>query len=122
MASGKSKGKGEGSHQYDDFENIDFHPVKDLHQYGGEYKENGDQHQGVVLYPVFVFGSHEGAVFQSFDEHEVDDGSSGYSSKEGDAVFHLFRIVEGEDHTGKPLYKHSEEEGDSDGDEDRRHT
>ena len=32
----------EGSHQYDDFENIDFHPVKDLHQYGEEYKENGD--------------------------------------------------------------------------------
>lgn len=30
-----------------------------------------------------------------------------------------FRIVESEYHTGKPLYKHSEEEGDSDGDEDR---
>ena len=68
---------------------------------------------------MFVFRGHEGAVFQSFDKHEIDDGSSGDTSKEGDAVFHLFRIVEGENHTGKPLYKHSEEEGDSDGDEDR---
>ena len=31
------------------------------------------------------------------------------------AVFHLFRIVESEYHTGKPLYDHSEEEGDGDG-------
>ena len=68
---------------------------------------------------MFVFRGHEGAVFQSFDKHEIDDGSSGYPPKEGDAVFHLFRIVESEYHTGKPLYKHSEEEGDSDGDEDR---
>ena len=68
---------------------------------------------------MFVFRGHEGTVFQSFDKHEIDDSGSGYTSEEGNAVFHLFRIVESEYHTGKPLYKHSEEEGDSDGDEDR---
>ena len=67
------------------------------------------------MYTVFVFGGHEGAVFQSFDKHEIDDGGSGYTSEEGNAVFHLFRIVEGEYHTGQPLYDHSEEEGDGDG-------
>ena len=70
------------------------------------------------MYPVFVFGCHEGAVFQPFDEHEVDDGGGGDASEEGYAVLHLFSVVEGEYHTGNPLHKHSEEEGDGYGYED----
>ncbi|CDC51919.1 unknown [Bacteroides finegoldii CAG:203] len=92
--------------------------MEDLHQQGEEYEEHGDEQQGVVLYPVFVFGCHEGAVFQPFDEHEVDDGGGGDASEEGYAVLHLFSVVEGEYHTGNPLHKHSEEEGDGYGYED----
>ena len=42
VVTGKSEGEGEGAHQYNDFENVDFHPVKDLHQYGEEHEEDGD--------------------------------------------------------------------------------
>ena len=35
-----------------------------------------------------------------------------HTSEEDNAVFHLFRIVESEYHTGQPLYDHSKEESD----------
>ena len=92
--------------------------MEHLHQYGEEYEERGNEKPGVFLYPEFVVGGHEGAVFQSFDEHEVDDGCSSDTAEEGDAVFHLFLIVKGEDDAGYPLNEHSEEEGDGYGHED----
>ena len=46
---------------------------------------------------MFVFGGHEGTVFQSFDEHEIDYGGGGHASEQCNAVFHLFRVVEREE-------------------------
>ena len=88
VVTGEGEGEGEGSHQYHYFEYVDF----------------ADQQEGVVLYPLFVFGSHEGAVFQPFDQHKVDDGSGGYATEQTDAVFDVFRVVEREDDAGEPLY------------------
>ena len=104
VVTGEGEGEGEGSHQYHYFEYVDFEPVEHLHQYCEEDEEAADQQEGVVLYPLFVFGSHEGAVFQPFDQHEVDDGSSGYATEQTDAVFDVFRVVEREDDAGEPLY------------------
>ncbi len=49
---------------------------------------------------MLVFGGHEGTVFQSFDEHEIDYGGGGHASEQCNAVFHLFRVVEREDDKG----------------------
>ena len=64
---------------------------------------------------MLVFGGHEGTVFQSFDEHEIDYGGGGHASEQCNAVFHLFRVVEREDDTGQPLDEHTEKEGDCHG-------
>lgn len=49
-------------------------------------------------------GGHEGAVFQPFDQHEVDDGGGGDPTEKADAVFDVFRVIEREDDAGEPLY------------------
>ena len=90
VVAGEGEGKGEGAHEDDDFEDVDFEPVEYLHQYGEEYEKDGDEHPCVFLYPVFIVGGHERTVFQTFDEHEVDDGGCSDAAEEGDAVFHLF--------------------------------
>ena len=78
--------------------------MKHLHQCREEDEEAGDEQQRVVLYPRFVFGGHEGAVFQPFDQHEVDDGGGGDPTEKADAVFDVFRVIERENDAGEPLY------------------
>ena len=75
-----------------------------LHQYGEEYEERGNEKPGVFLYPEFVVGGHEGTVFQSFDEHEVDDGCSSDTAEQSDSVFQFLCIIKCEEKTGEILY------------------
>ena len=77
--------------------------MQHLHQCREEDEEAGDEQQRVVLYPLFVFGGHEGAVFQPFDQHEVDDGGGGDPTEKADAVFDVFRVIERENDAGERL-------------------
>ena len=54
----------------------------------------------------------------SSDDDDSDNKNNENPPEEGYAVLHLFSVVEGEYHTGNPLHKHSEEEGDGYGYED----
>lgn len=80
-----------------------------LHQDGEEHEKGTYQHQGIVMNPVFVFCSHEGAVLQTLYQHEIDDTGGSDTSEDTDAVLHMLLVVERKDDTCQPLYQHTEE-------------
>ena len=61
---------------------------------------------------IFHLGIHEGKVFESFEEHEIEDGGQSESSVEG--CFQCARLLEleGEEDACEILHHHSGEEGD----------
>ena len=81
----------------DHFKYIDFAPVQYLHQNGEEYKTATYQHQSVLLNPMLVVRGHKGRVFQSFYQHEIDNGCYGNTAKQTNGVFQFLGIIKGKE-------------------------
>ena len=53
---------------------------------------------------MFVFGGHEGGIFQTFYQHEVDNGRNSNTAEQSDSVFQFLCIIKCEEETGEILY------------------
>ena len=82
-----------------------------LHQNGEEYKTATYQHQSVLLNPMLVVRGHKGRVFQSFYQHEIDNGCYGNTAKQTNGVFQFLGIIKGKEKAWEVLYQCTEEEG-----------
>ena len=75
----------------------------------------------MAVYHISEVAIHERASLQPLYQHEVEDGGGCHAAEQGDEVFHVLPIVEGEDQSGDVLHHHTEEEGYCHGEEYRQY-
>ena len=85
--------------------------MKHLHQQREENERAAQHHPHIRVYPILHLGGHEGEVLEALEQHEIDNGRDGQTTKQAHlAAQTAIAIVEREHQARQPLNERTKDE------------